>query len=93
MTSIRSSAESASTVARAAALAISMGSPVIEPERSMTTRHRHAGHVLAALGVHAHGQDALDGGVVPAAQAVAVRPAGEEEAAAEIAHVRLDELL
>ena len=56
-------------------------------------RHRDLRLVLALLGVHADRQDALDGRVVPAAEAVAVLAAGEEEAAAEVAHVLLDGLL
>ena len=93
MTSSRSSAESVSTVAFAAALAISSGSPVIEPERSMTSAIATLGLVAPLLGVHAHRQDPLDRRVVPAAEAVAALAAGEEEAAAEIAHVLLDRVL
>ena len=49
--------------------------------------------VRLRLGVHADGQDPLDRRVVPAAEAVARLAAGEEEAAAEIAHVALDRVL
>ena len=55
--------------------------------------HRDLGLVAPLLGVHAHRQDPLDGRVVPAAEAVAVLAAREEEAAAEVAHVLLDGVL
>ncbi len=59
----------------------------------MTSAIATSGSSLALLGVHAHGQDALDGRVVPAAEAVAALAAGEEEAAAEVAHVLLEGVL
>ena len=56
-------------------------------------RHRDLRLVAPLLGVHPHRQDPLDRRVVPAAEAVAVLAAGEEEAAAEVAHVLLDRRL
>ena len=56
-------------------------------------RHRDLRLVAPLLGVHPHGEDPLDRRVVPAAEAVAVLAAREEEAAAEVAHVLLDRVL
>ena len=59
----------------------------------MTKRHGYAGHLFTMLRVHAHGQQTLDGGVRPTTEPVAGLAARKQEAAAEIAHVALDQLL
>ena len=90
MTSSRSSPASVSAVALRGLLGHLERQPRHRARAVDDQRHRDLGLVLALLGVHAHRQDPLDRRVVPAAEAVAVLAAGEEEAAAEVAHVLLE---
>ncbi len=93
MTSSRSSPCSVDSVALQAALAISMGSPVIEPERSMASTMATPGISLRCSASIRTGKKALDRRVSPASEAVARLSSCEEKATPKIADVTLQELL